>query len=187
MAIPFRALALLAALSSAAFAAPAAPVVTQASQEEPLPPLPNPGIAMESRSWGKLIASFSIDANGDGEYREVQAAPGSSTFYDYDVQVKAFRLGPHAFAKLKEMVRPIAERTGGKPFDCGQVPPDGPYGTFSWAWEGSNGRLPFKYGCRTAIGAEAIRQMEAVEKVVIDWVKPLPVTRLQQVRQPQGN
>ncbi len=157
------------------------PSVTEGRNEEPLPPLAKLGIAMELRSWGRLIASFSIDHTGMTEFREMKEVDG---MYNYDVVIKRFHVGPQGFAKLKEMIHPIAQRTKGGEIECGNVPTDGPSGNFAWRLEESERRVFLQYGCQTDFGRETLRMIDEVEKVVIDWAKPQPVAAVHKVRAP---
>lgn len=157
------------------------PVVTEYRSEEPLPPLAKVGIAMELRSWGRLIASFNIDHTGMTEYREMKEVDG---IYNYDVVIKRFHVNPQSFARLKEMIRPIAQRTKSGAIECGNVPTDGPYGKFAWRVEESKQSLFLQYGCQTDFGRETLRMINELEKVVIEWARPQAVAAVHKVRAP---
>jgi hypothetical protein len=155
------------------------PLVTRGYDEDAPPELATPGIAMEIRSWGRLMVSFNINGAGDVEFRETRDA---ESFRDFDMIIKRFHKGPEGFASLRSMVGAIEQRMRGKPIQCGQVPPDGPYGSFRWRWEGSEGALSLQFWCQTEEGGQTIALIKDVEKKVADWAASEPVTRVHQVR-----
>jgi hypothetical protein len=159
----------------------ARPLVTQGREDLALPELAPAGIAWEVRSWGRLIASYTIDAAGNVDFRRKKEGGGMS---NYDILITRFSAGPEAFAQLRDMVGPIARRTGGKEMECGDMPTDGPYGRLRWRWEGAEGALRLQYFCQTVDGRETLRLIDEVEKKVEGWAASRPVTQIHQVRQP---
>ncbi|MDB5673410.1 MAG: hypothetical protein JWM65_392 [Sphingomonas bacterium] len=155
---------------------------TQGAPEEQLPDIAVPGIAMEIRVWGHLIAAFDVRGSGDVEYREAKRAGDG----DYDIVVKRFHITAADFARLSSMIAPIRERVKSGAIDCGSVPPDGPYARFRWHLTASDGDVSLQYGCQREGGRQTLAMIDAVEKIVIDWSASVPITRVQQITRSPG-
>jgi hypothetical protein len=131
-------------------------------------PLPrNAVIAMRTNSWGKLLSSWRIEANGEGQYTASAAIAGGG-FYDYDVINWRFSAGAEGFARIEGLLRD-AERGIG---ECQIVMTDAPYGRIDWTRaEGPPGLFQFNYGCQSPAAQRAYRGMAQAETLIAAWAR----------------
>lgn len=172
------ALALLAA--ACAVPAPAPPVQTAPAATRPAGEM---RIAMDILSWGKLTRRWEVDGSGNGIFQTTRDVPGGG-FRDYDVLTRNFAVGPEAFARLRESLRP-AEAFAGRPLDCELLVTDGPYGSVTWTGTERPGSVHYTLGCSSK-QADAVQDVIfAAEALVATWAKDAPVAGVEEVREPR--
>ena len=161
-------------------AIPLACALLGACQTVPSEPAPGPAsLAFEVKSWGALIHSWSVGADGAATAVSRQSKSGSP-WPPYTLEHRRFTLSAADLAKLQALAAalPNPEPTDDK---CQQRMTDAAYGTLSIARGGEARALKFYEGCFDAYYAPYIAQVKAIDALVMDAAVKAPVERREEV------
>jgi hypothetical protein len=154
---------------------PLALLTTTAAQLPPAPRLT--AIEMASNSWGKPVASWRIDAAGNGRY----TVPEPNTFNAKRLVTRSFAAGTTGFRKLRVLLGSAeVRREGGMP--CIQRITDQVYGQLVWTPRtGRAHRVAFDYGCRDLGTRRILTQISAANDLVAGWAAQGPIVETKPV------
>ena len=151
-----------------------------ACQTVPLEPADPPAaLAFEVKSWGALIHSWSVAADGAATAVTRQSKSGSP-WPPYTLEHRRFTLSAADLAKLQSLAAalPNPEPSDDK---CRQRMTDAAYGSLSIARGAEARALKFYEGCFDAYYAPYIAQVKALDALVMDAAAKVPVERREEV------
>lgn len=128
-------------------------------------------VAFELKSWGVPIDSWSVSADGTGEWVETLRTEGQG-FRDYHLARHPLHLTP---AQVAQVVRAAAAVP--PPFDersCKESVTDMPYGTLRLTRGGRTEELRFSNNCRDPGNLALIQRLQALDTLVSAWGKAAP-------------
>jgi hypothetical protein len=137
------------------------------------------GVAFEVKSWGALVHSWAVTADGSGTSVTRVSASGSP-WPPYTLEHRRFTLGPEALAKLRALAREIP-RPAPTDDNCQNRMTDAAYGTLSFVNGNETEALAFYGGCFDAYYAPFIARVKAIDNLVLDVSEKAPVERREEV------
>ena len=145
----------------------------------PEPAAPPAALAFEVKSWGALIHSWSVGADGAATAVSRQSKSGSP-WPPYTLEHRRFTLSAADLARVQALAAglPNPEPTDDK---CQQRMTDAAYGTLSIVRGGGTRALKFYEGCFDAYYAPYIAQVKAIDALVMDAAVKAPVERREEV------
>ncbi len=143
------------------------------------PAAPPAALAFEVKSWGALIHSWSVAADGAATTVTRQSKSGSP-WPPYTLEHRRFTLAAVDLARLQALAAalPNPEPTDDK---CQQRMTDAAYGSLSIARGAEARALKFYEGCFDAYYAPYITQMKAIDALVMDAAAKAPIERREEV------
>lgn len=137
------------------------------------------GAAFEVKSWGALVHSWAVLADGTGT-SVIRVSPGGSPWPPYTLEHRRFALTPEALAKLRQLAREIPRPV---PTDdkCENRMTDAAYGTLSLVHGDETEGLAFYGGCFDAYYAPYLAKVKAIDSLVLDASEKAPVERREEV------
>lgn len=132
--------------------------------------------------WGRPAASWRIDSHGDGEYREPVPAP-SGGFYDYDIVIKRFGVGPRGFERIRAILRPVERYTAPPALRCTFIATDSPTGDVHWTMAAAASSFHYSDGCRSAEALRVYGLVYEAYDVIASWVADSPESARERHRQ----
>jgi hypothetical protein len=143
------------------------------------PPAPPAALAFEVKSWGALVHSWSVAADGVATAVTRQSNSGSP-WPPYTLEHRRFTLAAADLAKLQSLAAalPNPEPTDDK---CQQRMTDAAYGSLSIARGAEARALKFYEGCFDAYYAPYIAQVKAIDALVMDAAEKAPIERRDEV------
>ena len=142
------------------------------------PAAPPAALAFEVKSWGALVHSWSVAADGAATAVKRQSKSGSP-WPPYTLEHRRFTLSSADHAKLQALAAALPNPA---PTDdkCERRITDAAYGSLSIA--GPEPRaLKFYEGCFDAYYAPYIAQVKAIDALVMDAAAKAPVERREEV------
>ena len=130
-------------------------------------------VSFELNSWGKLLESWTIKADGTGEVITTSndpRGPGSEA----GVRSRQ-RLAPDParYRRLEQVLQP-AKQFAGRELPCGDRMFDLPYGEVAWRNAGRERRLAFDSGCSSAAAKRVLASLKAANELVGQWAAEVP-------------
>jgi hypothetical protein len=157
---------LLAACSSSQVGAQLAPAAGPAYR----------AIAFEVRSWGHVIKSWEVDADGAVRHVKIDGSP----FADHRLEHRDFAVDAAAYARLAalaaELPTPRPDRD-----QCKERATDLPYGTLRLTGGKGEEAVAFDSGCLDARYRAFIDQLLAMDDLVGGWAAQQPVDSVEEV------
>ena len=143
------------------------------------PPAPPAALAFEVKSWGALIHSWSVAADGAATAVTRQSKSGSP-WPPYTLEHRGFTLSAAEVAKVQSLAAALPNP---EPTDdnCRQRMTDAAYGSLSIARGAEARALKFYEGCFDAYYAPYIAQLKAMDALVMDAAAKAPVERREEV------
>lgn len=150
-----------------------------ACQTVPPPPAEPAALAFEVNSWGALVHSWSLAADGTATSVTRESASGSP-WPPYTLEHRRFALSAADLANVQSLAAALPDP---EPSDdkCKQRMTDAAYGTFSVARGGAARTLKFYEGCFDAYYTPYIAKLKAIDGVVMDAAATVPVERREEV------
>lgn len=137
------------------------------------------GIAFEVKSWGALVHSWAVLADGSGT-SVTRVSPTGSPWPPYAIEHRRFVLAPETLAALRalagEIPRPVPTDD-----NCQNRITDAAYGTLSLVHGDETEALAFYGGCFDAYYAPYLAKMKAIDGLVLDVTEQAPVERREEV------
>ncbi len=127
---------------------------------------------MDSNSWGRLAARWTIDASGKGSY----TLPEPDVYQPERLVTRGFSAGPAGFAEIRHLLA-TAEAHAGRELVCGERITDQYYGTVHWG----GASLSYDMGCQDPKTAEVLKGITAAERKVAAWAANQPILETQKV------
>jgi hypothetical protein len=125
------------------------------------------GIEMQTRSWGKLVSRWQIDAQGNGTYTR----PEPDAMQPKRLVTRRFAAGTGGFRRVRVQLGWAEGRAQGN-LPCSNRITDQPYGTVRWLRRSNGPReLNFDTGCRNRIAAEVTANIARAETIVASWAQ----------------
>jgi hypothetical protein len=155
-------LALLALIGAAGVAA-----AQQIPQElkQPAPVLRR--IEMESRTWGHLAASWSIDAQGNGRWTIPEPNPFNAT----QIVTRSFTAGTAGFRRIRVLIGPAEYRAGTR-MTCHNPITDAVSGSVRWVQpSGRTATLSFYTGCNERSTRNVLDRLAEAQALIAEWAK----------------
>ncbi len=134
-------------------------------------------IEMETRSWGRPVSSWTIDAQGNGR----RTVPEPGVFNAEQLVTRSFAAGTAGFRKIRVLIG-LAEYRAGHRLTCNRRVTDAPYGTVRWVQP--NGRvstLSFDTGCLDRSTRNVVEQLTKAETQVAAWASAGPIVQTEPV------
>ena len=120
-------------------------------------------IEMTTKSWGRPMSDWSIDARGYGTYTR----PEPGVFQAKRLVTRRFSAGRAGFARIEKLVAG-GRRFVGYALPCDHRATDMPYGTLRWTGAPA-GEVRFDAGCQHPESAALIAAFERADKQVAAW------------------
>lgn len=141
-------------------------------------------VAFEVKSWGALVHSWSVGADGSGRSVTRVSANGSP-WPPYTLEHRQFALGAEELAKLRALA---AEVPRPAPTDdkCENRITDAAYGTLSLVHGEGTDALAFYGGCFDAYYAPFIGKVKAIDALVMGVSEKAAVERREEVAAETG-
>ena len=136
-------------------------------------------VAFEVKSWGALVHSWSVAADGTGSSVTRVSASGSP-WPPYTLEHRRFVLGAREMAKLRALAAEIP-RPAPTDEKCENRVTDAAYGTLSLVHGGDTEALAFYGGCFDAYYAPFIARVKAIDALVTGASDQAPVERREEV------
>ncbi len=150
-------------------------LIAVAMGQHPAPRLK--AIEMETSSWGRTVASWSIDAEGNGRW----TVPEPGTFNAKHLVTRSFAAGTAGFRRIRVLIGAAEQRAGGQ-LRCTVAVTDATYGTVRWVEPGGRtATLPFYTACREASTRAIVDQLGQADRQIADWAEPGPVVETKDV------
>jgi hypothetical protein len=138
---------------------------------------PPQAIAFEVSTWGRLLVSWRVGADGRGTYTKSQ---DGSDFQHYRLVSRRFAVGRTAFARLQATLVP-AERYAGREVPCGPRITDFPYGSVKWTIGTREQRVRFDTGCQSVEAKRVQAAISAADALVAKWSSAEPIVETRDV------
>lgn len=136
-------------------------------------------IAVEVKSWGHPVASWSIDAAGNGR----RSVPEPGVHNAERIVTRGFAAGPAGFARIRALLAPARARAGND-LPCAQRLTDMHYGTVRWEGPRGTAALAFDSGCRDAPTRALVERIEQADAAVAAWAAAGPVVETRKTENP---
>jgi hypothetical protein len=159
-----------AALAGAAFAAAC---VGSAGGAPNAPAAGLDEVSMATSSWGRLMAGWTLDADGTGKYQTVKQT--GAKFGDYLIVTRRLNAGPRGFARVVSLMQ-LAETHAGKPLDCRIEITDQPYAEIVWRTGSQTRKLDVNFGCVSPEAKRVYDSLDAAQSLVAKWAAAAPAT-----------
>lgn len=154
-------------------------VLIGACQTIPSEPPAPAALAFEVKSWGALVHSWSVAADGAATSVTRQSKSGSP-WPPYTLEHRRFTLSAAELAQVQSLAGALPNP---EPTDdnCQQRMTDAAYGNLSIASGGEARALTFYEGCFDPYYAPYIAQLKAIDTLVMDAAAKAPVERREEV------
>lgn len=129
-------------------------------------------VSFEINTWGKLIDSWTISADGSGQLTTAEQKPGGQ-FGDDTIYVQTLAPDPARYAELTAALRP-ARAFAGRNVPCGGRAFDLPYGHAVWRHAGAERGLDFNTGCSSSQARQVVQSLHAADLLVRKWAADAP-------------
>ncbi len=148
--------------------------------QQQYPDVPAPrlrGIAMETHSWGRPVAAWTIDAAGNGRY----TAPEPEVHAAKRLVTRSFAAGTSGFRRLRTLLG-NAEVRAGRALPCIQRITDMVYGEVRWTrFDGRSSEFRFDAGCRDFSVRRVLAELKQADDLVAGWAANGPVVETKDV------
>jgi hypothetical protein len=122
------------------------------------------GISMEVRSWGRPVAAWAIDAQGNG----TRTTPEPDVHNATTLATRRFAVGTAGFRKLRVMLGGPEMR--GTAIPCMQRITDQIYGSVTWTrYTGRLRTLRFDNGCQDLGARRVLGDIAKADALVAEW------------------
>ena len=137
------------------------------------------GIAFEVKSWGTIVHSWAVIADGSGT-SVTKVNKSGSPWPPYTLEHRRFVLSSGQMAQLRSSASAIPKSV---PTDdkCQNRITDAAYGSLSLVYGDETEELAFYEGCFDAYYAPYITQMKAIDALVMDAAAKAPIERREEV------
>ena len=122
-------------------------------------------IEMETTSWGRLVARWSIAADGKLLYTSAEPGPFGPT----TIVTRRYAAGTGGFRQIRVLIGE-AEGRAGHTMPCDQKIYDATYGSVKWVQpNGRSARLDFYTECSQFATRRVVLQLSAANKLARSW------------------
>jgi hypothetical protein len=122
-------------------------------------------IEMETTSWGRLVARWSIAADGTLLYTSVEPGP----FDPRQIVTRRYAAGTAGFRQIRVLIGE-AETRAGRIMPCDQAIYDAIYGKVRWLQpNGRSKKLAFYTECRQPATRRVVQQLSKANALAKDW------------------
>jgi hypothetical protein len=129
-------------------------------------------VSFELNSWGRLLSSWTLNADGSGERVTARQAKGA-TFGDVDRDLQKLGPDPARYRRLLEALRP-ARAYAGREVPCGPRMTDLPYGELTWRHAGAARSIRFDSGCSSSTARKVLASVHAADELMAKWAADAP-------------
>ncbi len=121
-------------------------------------------IEMETTSWGRLVARWSLDDTGLLRY----TSPEPGVFDAKRIVTRHYRVGLAGFRRMRALLG-SAESQAGRPMRCTQAVTDAVYGKLSWRTNARVRKLSFYTACSEPATTRIVAQIGQADQLARQW------------------
>ena len=133
-------------------------------------------IAFEIKSWGHVIRSWDVGADGTVRHVKIDGSP----FADHRLEHRTFAVEPADFARLATLAAALPSPAPDRD-QCRERATDLPYGTLRLSRGNKEVEIAFDSGCLDAPYKAFIEQLIGMDELVGGWVGQRPADSVEEV------